>query len=169
MKVHLHNEDPVECGKPDASPRKMNGRAIERRNPLIFTTLAYEHGYGAYLPVVDDGIDLILCRESCAGDDLMKVQMKTRWSLNKKYEGRDIWIAFPFPPQPKLNEPEVWYLAPHDQLVEFARELDFGITYYVKNGQYSRATLGKALLSRMERFIFPKPFGATGREEQISN
>ncbi|HSI01454.1 MAG TPA: hypothetical protein VLA02_12700, partial [Reyranella sp.] len=51
-------EDDETAGGPtlheQATPerRKMNGRAIERRNLLILTTIAYEAGYGAYLPVV---------------------------------------------------------------------------------------------------------------------
>ena len=148
-----------------AKKRKMNGRAIERRNLLIFTTIAYEEGYGAYLPIVDDGIDLILCRECRDGDILMKVQMKTRWSLNKKYEGRDIWIAFPYPPKPKLDEAQVWYLARHDELIQLARELDSGFKFYTDNGEFSRGTLSKILLARMERFIFPEPRGSEVRSE----
>jgi hypothetical protein len=135
----------------------MNGRAIERRNLLIFTTIAYEEGYGAYLPVVDEGIDLILYRER--DGDLKKVQMKGRFTLNAKYQGRDIWIAFPYPSEPKPSELQVWYLARHDELIEIARELGFGIDFLDARGQYSRKQLSVALEAKMRPCIFSRSIG----------
>lgn len=62
---------------------------VINRNALV--SLALEHGYNAFLPVYDGGVDFILYRE--ADNDLKKVQLKGRWYIDRKYEGRDIWIA----------------------------------------------------------------------------
>ncbi len=72
-----------------------------------------------FSPVYDDGIDFILCREDGKGGpaDLRKVQLKSRWTIHKKYLGRDIWVAFP--------DDDDWYLAPHDDLVTLGDEAGF--------------------------------------------
>jgi hypothetical protein len=43
---------------------------------------------------------------------LRKVQQKSRWTIDQKYVGREIWIAFPFAGD--------WYLIPHDMMVASA-------------------------------------------------
>ena len=43
---------------------------------------------------------------------LHKVQVKGRWTIDRKYIGRDIWIAFPIGSD--------WYLVPHDVMVAWA-------------------------------------------------
>ena len=96
---------------------RLSARSIEKMNCLKLTTLALGEGYVAYLPVVDEGIDLILYREKPL--ELRKVQLKARWTIAKKYLCRDIWIAFP--------EDENWYMAPHDEMLEIAKKLRFAI------------------------------------------
>ena len=56
-------------------------------------SLALEQGFNAFLPVYDGGVDFILYRESDGA--IRKVQLKGRWMIDKKYIGRDIWMAFP--------------------------------------------------------------------------
>ena len=43
------------------------------------------------------------------GVTTLRVQLKSRIAIQKKYEGKDIWIAFP--------HKGFWYLIEHDQLV----------------------------------------------------
>ncbi|MEO6298642.1 MAG: hypothetical protein ABIO62_03300 [Paracoccaceae bacterium] len=91
-------------------------REVINRNALV--TLALESGYNAYLPVYDAGVDFILYRE---GDgDLRKIQLKGRWYIDRKYVGRDIWIAF--------FGAGAWYIAPHDELVRLGDQFEFTAT-----------------------------------------
>lgn len=84
---------------------------VEVINRQRLIAIALEKGYNAFVPVYDGGIDFILYREDGAGGpaDLRKIQLKGRWYIDKKYIGRDIWIAF--------NEDDHWYVVPHDELV----------------------------------------------------
>ena len=55
-------------------------REVINRNALV--TLALEHGFNAFLPVYDGGVDFILYREA---DGLVrKVQLKGRWYIDRK-------------------------------------------------------------------------------------
>jgi hypothetical protein len=40
------------------------------------------------------------------------VQLKGRWTIDRKYLGRDIWVAFPVGVD--------WFLMPHDKMVRAA-------------------------------------------------
>lgn len=84
-------------------------REVQNRNALV--SRALDVGYIAFLPVCDLGVDLILHRE--ADGDTRLVQLKSRWSIARKYLGRNIWIAFPIE--------DAWFLAPHDDMVEVAK------------------------------------------------
>lgn len=45
--------------------------------------------------------------------DTKLVQLKGRWTIDKKYQGRNVWIAF--------HDGGHWYVAPHDELVRLAQ------------------------------------------------
>jgi hypothetical protein len=128
--------------------KKLNGRSVEMTNRMNLIKVAFDEGYVAYLPVVDEGIDLILLREQPY--DMKLVQLKSRWTIDKKYLGRSIWIAFP-------DGEESWYLAPHDEVVDLAKELGFadGSRSWDEKGGYSRGTLNKVLRDRMGKYLFP--------------
>lgn len=83
-------------------------REVINRNVVV--SLALEQSFNAFLPVYDSGVDFILYRE--ADGAVRKVQLKGRWMIDKKYVGRDIWVAFPIG--------DDWYLMPHDLMLEHA-------------------------------------------------
>lgn len=83
-------------------------REVINRN--IVVSLALEQGFNAFLPVYDGGVDFILYRES--DNTIRKVQLKGRWMIDRKYVGRDIWMAFPIGTD--------WYLMPHDEMLKLA-------------------------------------------------
>jgi hypothetical protein len=118
-------------------------REVINRNTVV--SLAFEQGFNAFLPVYDGGVDFILYRES---DGLLrKVQLKGRWTIERKYVGRDIWIAFPIAGD--------WYLMPHDEMVASA-ETD-GVTETVSwkdAGAYSRPRLSAAVVARCAPYRF---------------
>ncbi len=131
----------------NTSTGKPSGQVIEVINRQRLIALAMERGYNAFLPVYDDGIDLILCREHGRGGsaDLVKVQLKSRWTIHRKYLGRDIWIAFP--------DGGDWYLAPHDQLVKLADEAGFTTSAsWTENGSYHRSPISDQLRRAMDQW-----------------
>ena len=84
-------------------------------NRNTFVSLALADGFNAFLPVFDGGVDFILYREK--DNTFRKVQLKARWTIDRKYVNRDIWIAFPIVFPSKV----AWYLMPHDLMLEHAK------------------------------------------------
>ena len=70
----------------------MSGRQeVIWRNAL--STRLLPRGYNVFLPVFDEGIDMIAHRKQ---DNYVKlIQQKCRWGIFWKYLGRNIWMAFP--------------------------------------------------------------------------
>ncbi len=117
-------------------------REVINRNVVV--SLALEQGFNAFLPVYDGGVDFILYRES--DGQVRKVQLKGRWTIDRKYVGRDIWIAFPI----ENN----WYLIPHDEMVGSAETGVIQSASWTERGQYSRPYLSAAVKARCAPFRF---------------
>lgn len=118
-------------------------REVINRNTVI--SLALEQGFNAFVPVYDGGVDFILYRESDL--QLRKVQLKARWTIDRKYLGRDIWIAFPAAGD--------WYLMPHDEMV--AAAVIEGVTRtksWIDDGIYSRPKLSVAAIGSFTPYRF---------------
>jgi hypothetical protein len=109
-------------------------REVINRNTVA--SLALEQGFNVFLPVYDGGVDFILYRES--DGDLRKVQLKSRWTIDRKYFGRDIWIAFPIA--------DDWYLMRHDEMVANAEPGIIGSASWRNDGSYSRPKLSAAAI-----------------------
>jgi hypothetical protein len=118
-------------------------REVINRNTVV--SLALEEGFNAFLPVYDGGVDFVLYRER---DGLVrKVQLKSRWTIESKYIGRDIWIAFPIGGD--------WYLMPHDQMLAHAK--DDGVTQtasWIEGGSYSRPRPSAVLVAQCAPYRF---------------
>lgn len=122
-------------------------REVINRNVVV--SLALERGFNAYLPVYDGGVDFILHREAQAGrpettTDTRKVQLKGRWTIDKKYIGRDIWVAFPVG--------DDWYLVPHDEMVAIAKAYTTALesTSWIKGNAYSWPKPTKVMMAQCE-------------------
>ncbi len=110
----------------------MNTQTIELKNKYEFINLVLPFGFSPFIPEYDDGIDFILHRTK---DDLhLNVQLKSRWTVERKYFGRKIWIAFP--DENRVAE-RTWYLVPHDLMVERGQKL-YGNTKSWKKGEYNK-------------------------------
>jgi hypothetical protein len=119
----------------------MSAIEIIHRNEL--TTLLLRQGYNVFLPVYDEGIDLIIHRES--DGDFKLIQQKSRWTIAQKYVGRNIWMAF-------WDRGE-WFLAPHDVLVGFGDMAGYTATLsWTEKGNYHRATMTRDLRERCEKY-----------------
>jgi hypothetical protein len=122
---------------------KLTSDAIEVVNRNALVTVALSLGYNVYLPVYDNGIDLILHHEGTA--DTRLVQLKGRWTIDKKYIGRNVWIAFP--------DRDEWYVAPHEHMVCMASRHHETVSWTV-TGLYNKPSLSKADRDELARFKF---------------
>jgi hypothetical protein len=137
----------------------MPAEAIEVINRNALVSIALKQGYVAYLPVYDPGIDLILLNE--ATNDLKRVQQKGRWTINKKYKDREIWVAFP--------DRGVWYVVPHDEvLLAFSEQKGFTNTDSWARGEYSYAPLSKEMVALLEPYRFGDPKSAEQEAEEAA-
>ncbi|MCD2317271.1 hypothetical protein LQ954_14075 [Sphingomonas sp. IC-11] len=122
---------------------KSQVREVINRNALV--TLALENGFNAFIPVYDGGVDFILYRES--DGVTCKVQLKGPWYIDRKYVGRDIWIAF--------HVDGAWYVAPHDDLVRFAETYGFTKTKsWLEGGAYSCPRPSKSMTLDLAAYRF---------------
>ena len=86
----------------------LNARQKENFNfQKIASTLA-DYGFNC-IRLSDDwqGADFIACHID--GNTFVKIQLKGRLHFEKKYKGKNIYIAF--------NQGGKWYLYPHDELL----------------------------------------------------
>ena len=122
----------------------MSAEEIIQRNEL--TTLLLRQGYNVFLPVYDEGIVLIAHRE--ADDDLKLIQQKSRWTIARKYVGRNIWIAF--------RDRREWFIAPHEELVRFAEAAGYTATEsWTERGSYHVKAMSRDLRERCEKYRLP--------------
>ena len=133
---------------------KLTSDAIEVVNRNALITVALHQGYNVYLPVYDNGIDMILLNE--ASGDIKLVQLKGRWTINKKYIGRSIWIAFP--------DRGSWYVAPHDEMVRLG-ERHTTTDSWVR-GEYSKSPLSRLDRQELAAYRFGKPDTVIGEAER---
>ena len=123
----------------------MSAVEIIQRNEL--TTLLLRQGYNVFIPVYDEGIDPIAHRE--VDDDLKLIQQKSRWTIARKYVGRNIWIAF--------RDGGSWFLAPHDEMVRLGEAAGYTATesYTGKTGSYHRRDMSQDLREQCEKYRLP--------------
>ncbi len=124
----------------------MKSHQIEVINRHRLISHAIEKGFNAFLPVYDDGIDLIL--HGGTPEKTYLVQLKGRWTIGKKYMDRNIHIAFP--------HKEDWYLAPHDALVAFAEKNTNRLSTesWLSLGRSSAGAPSKEMLTHLLQFKF---------------
>jgi hypothetical protein len=80
----------------------------------LAATLA-DHGFNC-IKLADDWQGADFLAYPMIGDKTLKVQLKSRLTIAKKYENKEIWIAFPY--SARGNSEKHWYLIEHDCLRE---------------------------------------------------
>lgn len=124
----------------------LNSRQQEIYNFQKVAALLADYGFNC-IKLSDDwgGADFLAHHKN--GMDTLKVQLKGRVTIGKKYIGKDIYMAFP------ANG--AWYLVHHDTLVELVG----GCTNWLNtkswnkpDGSYHCVGLGDSLSKRLEPF-----------------
>lgn len=85
--------------------RKLNGRQQENYNFQKISGLLADYGFTT-IRLSDDWNGADFLAQSVNGKTLLRVQLKSRLGIYKKYQGKNLWICFP--------DRGDWYLYPHD-------------------------------------------------------
>ncbi len=77
------------------------------------------------------------------GSTTLRVQLKGRAEISKKYQGKDLYLAFPVDGR--------WYLLPHDELVNIAAETTSWLqtSSWIEHGLYNVARPSRRMLDRL--------------------
>jgi hypothetical protein len=117
---------------------KKNGKQIETYNFQKVSAILADYGF-ATLRLSDDwqGADFLAVHID--GKTVMKVQLKSRLTFDKKYVGKDLFVCFPYC---KRNSEDVhWYLFNHDEMLDvFMANKQISLrdtSPWVKVGNYS--------------------------------
>lgn len=125
--------------------KELNSRQKERYNFQKIAGLLADYGYSS-IKLDDDwqGADFIA--QHINGSTFLKIQLKGRLTFDKKYQGKEITIAFPY-----MGE---WYLFAHDELLEkFSEELPSIIkSLSWERGCYSWSSLSSQILQLLEPY-----------------
>ena len=108
----------------------LGSKAKETYNFQKISAILVDYGYATnWLNVDFESADFIAVHFN--GEDIIKIQLKGRVTIDKKYVGKDIWITFP------LNED--FYLLPHDELIQITDKTTNWLesSSWVDNGSYS--------------------------------
>lgn len=136
----------------------LNGRQKENFNFQKISAVLADYGF-VTMRLSDDwaGADFIALHVD--GVTTLRVQLKSRLTINRKYEGKGLSIAFPVQ--------DKWYLGPHDELRDLIlKSTSVGDTEsWVTHGGYSMGRLSSALSERLEQYQIS---GDTGPIETTS-
>jgi hypothetical protein len=131
---------------------EFSSQAKEVLNRYEFCRAFLLQRFVPYLPEYDSGVDFILYREE--DDLLLKVQLKARWTVEEKYFGRNIWVAFP--------DEGLWYLAPHDVMVKHGAKHSESNSW--KKGGYSKPYLTTEMRTVYAEYEAEKVIVAVSKE-----
>ncbi len=125
---------------------KLNARQQENFNFQKVAAHLADYGYNC-LRLSDDwhGADFIACHID--GSRFLKVQLKGRLEVDKKYCGKDIYIAF------RYNAD--WYVYPHDEVMNLflSHGMMAGTKSWDIGGGYSWGHLSVERLKLLKRYL----------------
>jgi hypothetical protein len=140
----------------------LNARQKELFNFQKLAATLADYGFNC-IKLADDwqGADLLAYHLN--GTDTLKIQLKSRINIQKKYIGKDIWIAFPYK--------GFWYLVKHDELVikvEKYTDWQDSESWQKMNG-YSSRSINTELLNSLVENKLGKIYGPIleNADEQI--
>jgi len=129
---------------------KINFNSLNSRQKEIFnfqklSGVLADYGFNC-IKLADDwqGADFLAYHKD--GLDTLKVQLKSRLTIDEKYKGKGLFLAFP------LNEH--WYLVEHDTLIEKVEEHTgwLNTDSWVKKGCYSSAAPSGQLMQSLSEY-----------------
>ena len=136
---------------------ELNSKQKEIYNFQKVAALLADYGFNC-IKLDDDwqGADFLAFHKD--GVTTLRVQLKSRAVISKKYQGKDLYLAFPVDGR--------WYLVPHDELVVIAAETTrwLSSSSWISDGEYSVARPSRQMLGRLsERALTPWDASGPGR------
>jgi hypothetical protein len=107
--------------------------------------------YGFYCMRLSDdwmGADLIACHTD--GKTILRVQLKSRLTLDRKYVGKALYIACTDP-----RRPEDWFVYPHDEVMSFAAPHIANSVALKEKGIHSWYAVPSYLSNAIEKYRVP--------------
>ena len=125
--------------------KQLKSRQQENYNFAKVSAILADFGFST-MRLTDDwnGADFIA--QHINGETFLKVQLKGRLSFDKKYIGKDIYIAFPNP-----NSSE-WYLYPHDEVLQKVQPNFEQTKSWSKQGGYHYSNLSQELTHMLDSY-----------------
>lgn len=124
----------------------LNARQKENYNFQKISAVLADYGF-ITIRLSDDwqGADFIA--QHIDGEKFLKVQLKGRITIDRKYLGKNIFICFRY-------DNDHWYLYPHDLMVDYLLETtNIGNTQsWIQNGLYSMKTISKPSLQYLDQY-----------------
>jgi len=124
---------------------ELNSRQKENFNFQKVSSKLADYGFNC-MWLNDDwqGADFIACHID--GNTFLKIQLKGRLTIDKKYSKKNIFVAF--------NQDDKWYIYPHDQLKDelLDKGLMIGSTSWDKNDSYSWPKIPKNISDHMKQY-----------------
>ena len=125
--------------------KKLNARQKENFNFHQISARLAEYGFTS-IRLSDDwqGADFIA--QHIDGATFIKVQLKGRLTVDKKYENKDLYIAFP--------DGDQWYLCPHDELLkaDLASSNIENTDSWKTDGRYSFPSLSAQMKESLKKY-----------------
>jgi hypothetical protein len=129
---------------------RLNPRQKENYNYAKVSALLADYGF-LTLRLSDDwqGADFIA--QHIDGETFLKVQLKSRLTFSRDYEGKNLYVAFP--------DGHVWYLYPHDHLLAvILHTTGVGSSESWADGEYSFPRLSKNLTAVLAPYRLSEHF-----------
>lgn len=132
----------------------MLGRVNNQIREAIYRTeisnIFLEQGWMVYRPEADvGGVDFLVM--NLKTEEVRKIQLKGRWTVDKKYQNKNIWICF--------SMGKEWYVCSHERMVDIGIECGL-LLWEQKNGNerttYSVEPMSKKMFNLMLPYRFPK-------------
>ena len=124
--------------------KDLNGKQKEIYNFQKIAAKLADYGFNC-IKLDDDwmGADFLAYHKD--GTQTLRVQLKGRLTISKKYVGKDLYLSF--------RHEGAWYLVPHDTLVEIAGQTTNWLnTPSWKRGQYSSANPSQKTLKSLAQY-----------------
>ena len=130
--------------------RHLTAKQREQYNFQVVAGKLAEYGFNC-MKLSDDwqGADFLAYHKD--GSNTLKVQLKSRAMISRKYQGKDIWICFPV----RNPTSRRWYLVPHEKLIDIVGEHTPWLESdsWVEGGQYSSDRPSRRLLDALAPFV----------------
>lgn len=128
--------------------KKLNGKQQEIYNFQKVAALLADYGFNC-IKLDDDWLGADFLAYHIDGSTTLRVQLKGRLTISKKYCGKDLYICF--------RHVTDWYLVPHDELVDVVGDKTNWLnTRSWQKGRYSSANPSRLLLDALAEYKVEK-------------